>query len=81
MAVRAVDSDIDLTRECHMEDLAKCFARCFRGADGERAIAHLKAQTLDIAAGPDIADSRLRHLEGQRFMVRTIINLIERGRQ
>lgn len=64
-----------------MEDVAKCFARCFRGADGERALAHLKAQTLDLAAGPDTPDGRLRHLEGQRFLVRSIINLVERGRQ
>jgi len=64
-----------------MEEVAKCFARCFRGADGERALAHLKAQTLDLAAGPDMPDSRLRHLEGQRFLVRSIINLVERGRQ
>lgn len=64
-----------------MDDLAKCFARCFRGADGERAIAHLKSQTTEIAMGPDMTDARLRHLEGQRFMVRTIINLIERERQ
>lgn len=64
-----------------MDDLAKCFARCFRGADGDRAIAHLKSQTLDVATGPDISDGRLRHLEGQRYTVRTIINLIERGRQ
>lgn len=64
-----------------MEDLARIFARCFRGRDGDRAVAYLKAQTTELAAGPDISDARLRHLEGQRFMVRTIINLIERGRQ
>lgn len=64
-----------------MDNIAACFARCFRGADGDRAIAHMKAQTTDVAAGPDGDDGRLRHLEGQRFMVRTIINLIERGRQ
>ncbi|WP_416899605.1 MAG: hypothetical protein ACMVY4_07840 [Minwuia sp.] len=63
------------------DDLAKCFARCFRGADGERAIAHLRAITLDVATGPDTQDARLRHLEGQRFLVRNIINLIERGRK
>jgi len=62
-----------------MDDIAQTFARCFRGTDGARAIAHLRATTLECAAGPDIADGRLRHLEGQRFMVRTIINLIERG--
>jgi len=60
------------------EDLARCFARCFRGA---RAIAYLKSRTLQIEAGTDLSDQRLRHLEGQRYMVRNIINLIERGQQ
>ncbi|WP_417517358.1 hypothetical protein [Minwuia sp.] len=64
-----------------MDETAKCFARCFRGTDGDQAIGHLRAMTLETAAGPDISDARLRHLEGQRFMVRTIINLIERGRK
>lgn len=62
-------------------ELDRAFARCFRGADGEAALAHLRGLTLDIAAGPEVGDARLRHLEGQRFIVRTILNLVERGRQ
>lgn len=62
-------------------ELDRAFARCFRGADGEAALAHLRGLTLEIAAGPEIDDRRLRHLEGQRFVVRTIINMVERGRR
>jgi len=62
-------------------DLPGCFARCFRGTDGETALRHLRRISLDIATGPDVADARLRHLEGQRFMVNQIIPLVERGRK
>lgn len=57
------------------------FARCFQGADGDAALAYLRGMTLEIATGPDVDDRRLRHLEGQRFVVRTILNLVERGRR
>lgn len=60
-------------------DMAACFARCFRGSDGARAIAYLRRMTLDIASGPEISDARLRHLEGQRFITSQIISLVERG--
>lgn len=62
-------------------ELDRVFARCFRGADGEAALAYLRGLTVEIAAGPEIEDRRLRHLEGQRFIVRTIINMVERGRK
>ena len=61
-------------------DIAACFARCFRDTDGDRALSHLRRMTLDIATGPDISDARLRHLEGQRFIISQIITLVERGR-
>lgn len=62
-------------------DLPGCFARCFRGADGDVALRHLRRMTVDIATGPDVTDARLRHLEGQRFIVNQIITLVERGRK
>lgn len=62
-------------------DLPGCFARCFRGTDGDFALRHLRGMTVDIATGPDVTDARLRHLEGQRFIVNQIITLVERGRK
>lgn len=48
--------------------------------EGERVLAHLKAVTLDRALGPDSSDALLRHLEGQRQLVASILAQIERGR-
>lgn len=59
---------------------ARAAARCLTGPDGETLIRHLRAVTLDRALGPDASDAALRHLEGQRQLVRGLLALIERGR-
>ena len=61
-------------------DPAPSFARCFAGRDGERVLAVLRAMTLDRAMGPDASEAALRHLEGQRQLVATILALVARGR-
>lgn len=60
--------------------LSIAFARCFSSREGEQVLAHLKAVTLDRALGPDSSDALLRHLEGQRQLVASILTQIERGR-
>ena len=62
------------------DPIAACFARCFQGGDGARALAHLRGLTLDRALGPQASDAQLRHLEGQRALVSTILALVARGR-
>lgn len=62
------------------DDMAQCFARCFQGIDGEKALAHLRALTIDRRCPPDIGQAELRHLEGQRFAVAYIAALVSRGR-
>lgn len=61
-------------------DPAPSFARCFAGGDGLRVLAVLRAMTLDRALGPDAPEAALRHLEGQRQLVATILALVARGR-
>lgn len=61
-------------------DPAPSFARCFAGSDGLRVLAVLRAMTLDRALGPDAPEAALRHLEGQRQLVATILALVARGR-
>lgn len=60
--------------------LALACARCFRGADGERVLAYLRALTLDRALGPGASDTLLRHVEGQRQLVAHLLALVRRGR-
>lgn len=61
--------------------LALAAARCFRGRDGEKVLAYLRAITLERALGPGASDTILRHLEGQRQLVAYITLLVERGRK
>ncbi|WP_448192714.1 Bbp19 family protein [Azospirillum sp. sgz301742] len=62
------------------EDPAPSFARCFGGADGARVLGVLRAMTVERTLGPDASDAALRHLEGQRQLVATILALVARGR-
>ncbi len=61
------------------EDIALVFARVFRGGDGARVLAHLRAITIDRVGEADMSDQALRHLEGQRSLARYIENLVKRG--
>lgn len=61
-------------------ELRRAYAKCFAGAEGAKVLAHLRALTLDRALGPDATAAQLRHLEGQRQLVRYIAQQGERGR-
>lgn len=65
--------------ETDANELARAFARCFRGAEGRAVIRHLRAITLDRALGPDAPDAALRHAEGQRQLVAYMTALVRRG--
>lgn len=58
---------------------AAAFARCFATPDGARVLAVLRALTLDRALGPGAPEPMLRHMEGQRHLVATILALTARG--
>jgi hypothetical protein len=64
----------------HRAKIERAFARCFAGAEGELAFAHLRALTLDRALGPNSTDAALRHLDGQRCLVLHMQALMDRGR-
>ena len=61
-------------------ELCRCFARCFAGPDGEAALDHLRRVILDRRCPPGASDAELRHLEGQRFAVAYVRQMVERGR-
>lgn len=63
------------------EDIPACFARCFKGADGEAALAHLAEMTLARPLGANAHNGILRHLEGQRYLVSYIMGLVRQGRE
>jgi hypothetical protein len=64
-------ADLELCRAC---------ARCFGGADGERVIGHLTRTILERRLLPQASDAELRHLEGQRCAIASLLAMVERGR-
>jgi hypothetical protein len=59
--------------------LACACARLFASRDGRIVLSHLRRITLGVVLGPDVSDARLRHLEGQRSLVLSLLSLAARG--
>ncbi|MEM7047596.1 MAG: hypothetical protein AAF442_08115 [Pseudomonadota bacterium] len=57
-----------------VQELRRSFVRCFDHEDGHKVLEHLWRMTLDQATGPHISDAHLRHLEGQRYILKYILN-------
>jgi hypothetical protein len=56
-------------------DLLKSYMRTFCNEHGYQVIRHLRRITLERSLGPNASDSHLRHLEGQRQLVRLIMSI------
>lgn len=73
------DADTDGQSPIEADDLARCFARCFNGVDGEAVLRHLRQTFLNRRLGPSASDAELRFLEGQRSVAAHIHDMIDRG--
>lgn len=60
-------------------ELCRAFAQCFKGADGDRVLTHLRQTMLDRRLGPNATDAELRFVEGQRSVVAHIMSMLARG--
>tara|TARA_R100001443_G_scaffold114767_1_gene131200 strand:+ start:1399 stop:1719 length:321 start_codon:yes stop_codon:yes gene_type:complete len=56
------------------EMISDSIGSCFSTPVGQQVLTYLKSITINTVSGPDITDQKLRHLEGQRY----IVGLIER---
>jgi hypothetical protein len=61
------------------EQIANIAARLFQSTEGQYLIDFLRAITIERTLGPDAPGAQLRHLEGQRQLIATLTNLINRG--
>ena len=62
------------------DDLPALAARCFKGDDGRRLLTYLRKITLERGLAPGVSEALLRHLEGQRQLVKYIEGLVAEGR-
>lgn len=60
-------------------ELDAMMAAAFGGEAGRNALAYLRSITIEVVCGPEIADAKLRHLEGMRALVGIIETRVRRG--
>lgn len=62
------------------KDIEHAFARLFSTDDGKKVLAWLQVMTFHRANGANSTDEQLRHMEGQRSLVASILRMVDRGR-
>ncbi len=62
------------------DELPGIAARCFRRSDGKRLLMHLRQITVERGLAPGASEAVLRHLEGQRQLVKYLEALVADGR-
>lgn len=63
------------TRQMSDDELKSAFARCFITRDGLIVLSFLRRLTIERYLGPSATADELRHLEGQRHLVKQIETL------
>ena len=56
------------------------FVRAFNSVSGKRVLKYLMSITLARYLAPNATDNELRYLEGERFVVSFILNMIKKGK-
>lgn len=64
-----------------LDDIARSYARCFGGPDGQAVLEHLHNITLFRITDPMMDGVALRQLEGQRQLVLFICQQVAKARQ
>lgn len=59
--------------------IALTFAEVFSTPSGQLCLQHLKSQTINNVSGPEVGTEKLLHLEGQRYAVAMIQQLVDLG--
>jgi len=66
-------------QKTELDDWVKLTARLFSSADGQRWLAQVRQDKFGRSLSPAIPEAELRHLEGQRQMIRDIDALVAKG--
>ena len=65
---------IGLSKRTDNSEISKCFKRCFANADGEKILNYLTSLTMERVMPASVSNDELRHLEGQRYIVKLMLN-------
>lgn len=75
----AITAETVAADDAARRERTRSYLRTFTTNDGDAVLAELRKLFLDKEAGPDVTDAALRHLEGQRSVVRFILRKIDEG--
>lgn len=59
-------------------DIEVAVAQAFSTAAGRMVLGWLRLQTIERTMAPDVSEAQLRHIEGQRDLVRKLENMVRR---
>lgn len=62
------------------KEIERAFTRLFSTEDGRKVLAWLQVMTFQRAGSASTSDEQLRHMEGQRSLMASILRMIDRGR-
>jgi hypothetical protein len=57
------------------DDLTKAMQACFAGRNGDVVIQYLRTTFLERRVAPSASDAELRHVEGQRAAIASLLRL------
>jgi hypothetical protein len=78
-----IAKDIDYTSRIsrlEQKDIERSFARLFSTDEGKKVLAWLQVMTFQRTGGINTTDDQLRHMEGQRSLMASILRMIDRGK-
>jgi hypothetical protein len=78
-----IAKDIDHTSRIsrtEQKDIERSFARLFSTEEGKKVLAWLQVMTFHRTGGANQTDEQLRHMEGQRSLMASILRMIDRGK-
>lgn len=73
--------DVSHISKIDQKNMRRVFARLFSTDDGKKALAYLQYMTFYRNLGANVSDDQLRHAEGGRSLVSTILRFVEQGKQ
>lgn len=72
--------DVSYISRIEQKNMKRVFARAFSTEDGKKALAYLQYITFYRGFGAEVSNDFLRHVEGQRSIVSTILKFVDQGK-
>ena len=72
--------DVSYLSKIDQQNIKRVFTRVFSSDDGKKALAYLQYITFHRNLGAGASNDQLRHIDGQRSLVATILNFVEQGK-